>query len=121
MGITRRARLTGADAFSRALRARARLAGRWLTLSIVENNLGFSRLGVVIGRRELPLAVRRNRLKRIARDCFRNLPAADGWDVVVRLKTRLGQDQLPAAEAELRSLFARLVADGKIVAHRTVI
>jgi ribonuclease P protein component len=74
---------------------------------MVENNLGFSRLGVVVGRRELPLAVHRNRLKRIARTCFRDLPVIDGWDVVVRLKTRLGQEHLLAAEMELRSLFTR--------------
>lgn len=45
------------------------------------NGLGRARLGLVIGKKHLRLAVRRNRVKRLARETFRlqhhNLPAID--------------------------------------------
>jgi ribonuclease P protein component len=55
------------------------------------------RLGLVIAKKNVRLAVQRNRIKRVAREFFRNLPDNDpAMDVV--LLTRRGIDQLDNAE-----------------------
>ena len=55
------------------------------------------RLGLVIAKKNVRLAAQRNRIKRIAREFFRQLPPTDaGLDVV--LLARRGLDQLDNAE-----------------------
>ena len=55
------------------------------------------RLGLVIAKKNVRLAVQRNRIKRVAREVFRNLPAGEPpMDVV--LLARRGMGQLDNAE-----------------------
>ena len=55
------------------------------------------RLGLVIAKKNVRLAVQRNRIKRVAREFFRTLPESElTMDVV--LLTRRGIDQLDNAE-----------------------
>jgi len=66
------------------------------------NRLGRARLGLVIGKRHVRLAVKRNMIKRVARECFRlrqdRLP-----DVDFVLLARRGADEFN--RAELRRIF----------------
>ncbi|MCA1979513.1 MAG: ribonuclease P protein component [Thiobacillus sp.] len=67
------------------------------------NALGHARLGMVVGKRQLPRAVDRNRVKRCARAGFRQLfPELPACDFVVRLLAR------PAAGTEVRELVSAL-------------
>lgn len=63
---------------------------------------GCARLGLVVGKRHVRRACRRNTIKRVARECFRlrqhQLPAVD-----TVLLIRQGADQYE--RAELRSIF----------------
>ena len=77
----RTARLRTPGAFQRVFAGADRIADRYFTLLVAENAEGFPRLGLAIGRRISTRAVDRNRIKRIARESFRNhqgdLPAVD--------------------------------------------
>jgi ribonuclease P protein component len=109
VGFPRAARLRSGQDFQRGLRARRRWSGRWFTASTVANQGHCARLGIVIGRRVLPQATRRNRLKRIAREHFRRLALGLGAvDVVVRLRSKVSEDDMAAAEAEVEQLFRGL-------------
>jgi ribonuclease P protein component len=70
------------------------------------------RAGFVIGRKVLPLAVDRNRLRRLLRVAIdRARPAIDGHDVILRLTRRCRRDEIDAIAAEGARLLAALKAD----------
>ena len=74
-----------------------------LEVITLHNDMGWARLGLVIPKRQVRLAVHRNRLKRWIRESFRHhqqqLPAAD---IVVRVHgAALTHDQVDAAFAHL--------------------
>jgi ribonuclease P protein component len=69
------------------------------------NGLAYPRLGLVIGKKSVKLAVERNRLKRQIRESFRlNQNTLTGLDIVVVAKKGLGNLQ----NIELTQQFANL-------------
>lgn len=69
------------------------------------------RIGYVIGRKTLPRAVDRNRLRRRLRDAVRALrPALTAYDVILRVKKVGNRMELDAAVSEAVGLLAALVA-----------
>ena len=76
----------------------ARASSKYLLLLARLNNHGPGhRLGLVIAKKNVRLAVQRNRIKRVAREFFRTLPESEPpMDVV--LLTRRGIGQLDNAE-----------------------
>lgn len=75
----------------------AKASHQRLLLLAKRNNTSRHRLGLVIARKNVRLAVERNRIKRVAREFFRNLKEEEpGMDVV--LLARHGMDQLDNAE-----------------------
>ena len=74
------------------MRGGRRLAGRQVTVAWAANDLGFPRLGMNVGKRILPRAVDRNRIRRLLRAQLRAGRAGlRGVDVVVSL--RRGRDE----------------------------
>ncbi|MEE4143159.1 MAG: ribonuclease P protein component [Halieaceae bacterium] len=99
-------RLLKASDYSRVFdKAEAKASHKYLLLlarSRIENG---HRLGLVIAKKNVRLAVQRNRIKRVAREFFRALPDSEpALDVV--LLTRRGIDQLD--NAELSSILLQL-------------
>jgi len=74
-----------------------RAAHQHLLLLGKRNDLQVHRLGLVIAKKNVRLAVERNRLKRVAREFFRSLPASEHALDIVFLARR-GIDQLDNAE-----------------------
>jgi ribonuclease P protein component len=68
--------------FERAYGTGVRIHGRFLTLFVVPNGSGRSRLGVA-ATRKLGTAVERNRAKRLAREMFRRHKVTSGLDIIV--------------------------------------
>ena len=98
-------RLLNARDYSRVFdNAQAKASHKHLLLLAAPNDRPAHRLGLVIAKKNVRLAVQRNRIKRIAREFFRTLPDSDAaMDVV--LLTRPGIDQLD--NAELSSILQR--------------
>ena len=79
--------------------------GRNVLLLARNNELDHPRLGLVIGKKSVKLAVERNRLKRQIRESFRlNQQSLVGWDIVVVARKGLGDLQ----NAELAQQFGKL-------------
>jgi ribonuclease P protein component len=91
-------RLLNAKDYSRVFDgAEVKASHKNLLLLAIKNNEPGHRLGLVIAKKNVRLAVQRNRMKRVAREFFRSLPLSDNsMDVV--LLARRGMDQLDNAE-----------------------
>ncbi len=91
-------RLLKAKDYSRVFDgAEARASHRHLLLLAKTNKGPGHRLGLVIAKKNVRLAVQRNRIKRVAREVFRQLPESEpALDVI--LLARRGLDQLDNAE-----------------------
>ena len=104
-------RLLNASDYSRVFDgAEARASHRHLLLLARTNEGPGHRLGLVIAKKNVRLAVQRNRVKRIAREVFRTLPESEpSMDVV--LLARRGLDQLDNEELStiLRQQWQKLV------------
>ncbi|MEO0652252.1 MAG: ribonuclease P protein component, partial [Planctomycetota bacterium] len=89
--------------FSTAYKRGGRARGRWFTVVAARNELGFSRLGLSIGKRAWKRAVPRNRLRRLVREAFRlsyrELP--HGYDLIVVGSSHEARPTLDEARADL--------------------
>ena len=94
--------------FSRA--KSLRLKG--LLLLYRPNDQASARLGLVIAKRVIPLAVERNRVKRVIRECFRQQVALreQGIDIIVMSKPGLAQLSNTTIATELSSAWQKLIA-----------
>lgn len=96
---------SGAD-FSRAYRYGNRARGSMMTVAVVPNPFGWTRLGLSVGRRVWRSAVKRNRVRRIFREAFRlnyaELPV--GVDLILIGSTPKLVPELEAAREELTYL-----------------
>jgi ribonuclease P protein component len=76
-----------------------------MDVHVAPNALGHARLGLIVSRRVVPLATRRNRYKRLMREVFRlQQHELGGLDLVARIKSA-------CADAQFREEFARLLRD----------
>ena len=104
-------RLLNANDYKRVFdKPDARASHRHLLLLGRLNGLDHHRLGLVIAKKNVRLAVQRNRIKRIAREFFRILPKTDA-PMDVLLLARRNMDQLDNAELSsiLQHQWQRLV------------
>ena len=94
-----------------------RLNAQVLTVVVRPNQVDRPRLGLAIGRRSVPRAVARHRLKRLIRESFRHeIERLRGLDVVV-----LGRSGIEAMESgRLRRLLARQWERAARIRHPTV-
>ncbi len=87
-------RLLKARDYSRVFNAtEARASHRFVLLLASRNRLQHNRLGLVVAKKNVKLAVQRNRVKRIVREFFRHCPRTDDSLDIVFL-ARKGIDQL---------------------------
>jgi ribonuclease P protein component len=103
----RDARLTRSKDFERVLRRpEIRLRAGPLRLNAVFNRMHGARLGLVVGKKALPRAHARNRVKRVVRDRFRRQRNRLGAvDLVIRVVGPIQKSQL---HDRLDELFAEL-------------
>lgn len=85
--------------FERVFKDPVKTTSRFFTVLARQNEINFSRLGLAIAKKNIPLAVQRNKIKRIVRESFRHQQAELGHiDIVVM--ARRGADK--ASRATLR-------------------
>jgi len=105
----RRHRLTGRGAFETVFRQGRRSDGEYLQLVSTSAASGCGRSGLVIGRKQLPRAVDRNRIRRMLRVALvRARPCIGAHDVVVRLKRAAPRDAFRAIVAEAERMLEAL-------------
>ena len=80
-------------------------------LTVAKNTVGSQRIGLSIGRAKLPLASRRNRLKRLIKEIFRvnrNDFKNGPYDIIVALRRRPDfKFDYSQIEKKLRALFKK--------------
>jgi ribonuclease P protein component len=106
---SRRFRLSGVGAFEAVFRAGQRREGRFLQMVCAAAARDVGRVGIVIGRQALPLAVDRNRVRRMLRvrlDAAR--PAIERYDLVLRLKRRAVRAEFPLIAEEAQQMLRSL-------------
>jgi ribonuclease P protein component len=110
-GFSRRHRFTAQGSFGAILRSPRKFRGATVVLNVVPARGSIARLGIAVTRRLVPLAVNRNRFKRLVRDAFRHHEVKGrGLDCVVALRTPFDGSAAPALRRELRQLFDQLAA-----------
>lgn len=103
--------MRGARAFEALFRTGVRLDGRHLQIVAAPAAQAPGRVGYIIPRRSIPLAVDRNRLRRRLREIIRAArPAVARYDVIVRVRTAIARDEIGGAIAEAAQLLGRLTA-----------
>ncbi len=84
---SRRYRLTGTGAFDAVFRGGRRSEGRFLQMICAAAARECGRAGIVIGKKALPRAVDRNRIRRMLRVRLSEVrPSIERFDLVLRLK-----------------------------------
>lgn len=88
------------------------MSGPNFQVSALPNGKNTARLGLIMGKKAEPLAVRRNYFKRLVRETFRRQQQEIGaLDVVVQLRgSKAGRPAGPVLLEELQGLFERLNA-----------
>ena len=102
--------MRGAAAFARLFRQGQRTEAEHLQLLAAPAATAVGRVGYVIGKQQLGLAVDRNRLRRLLREAVRQRrPALDAFDIVLRLARRCRPERLNAAGGEAGRLLDALL------------
>ncbi len=93
--LSRRQRILSGRRFSQVYDCRASSADANLIIYAAANELGFSRLGLSVGRKH-GNAVRRNRIRRFLREAFRlnqhNIPVGFDYVLIPRVADEIGLD-----------------------------
>lgn len=71
------------------------------------NDLGYARIGLIFSKKNLKLAVQRNRVKRQIRESFRQQTDLPGFDLVVLGRQGLGILDNPSMRTAIDSLWHR--------------
>lgn len=83
-------RLHRPEEFAAVLKKRPSAKGKLLTISWLPSQISPARLGLIVGKRQAPLAVTRNAVKRVVREAFRlERTQLKLGDYVVRLQANV--------------------------------
>ena len=79
------------------------------------NNLDHPRIGLIVAKRHLKLAVHRNRLKRLLRESFRLAsPELPNVDLVVRL---LAKPDMTSIAGDISAMFGKMLSSDFVVTN----
>lgn len=107
----RAARLLTPRDFARLRTGSRRIGTRHLTVQVATSGMDGARLGLAVSRKVSKSAVRRNRIKRIARDSFRrHRDALPALDILVIARSSADQEDNRNLHAEFVRLWQRIAA-----------
>lgn len=107
----RAARLLRPQDFARLRDASRRIGSRHFSAQVGTSVAEGARLGLAISRRVSKRAVRRNRIKRIARDSFRHTRATlPAFDILLIARSSADLEDNASLRAELAALWKRVAA-----------
>ncbi|MBL0290062.1 MAG: ribonuclease P protein component [Betaproteobacteria bacterium] len=106
-------RLTGRGAYDALFAGGRRRDGAYLQLLSLPAAVAPGRAGYAIPKKLLPLAVDRNRVRRLLREAVRAArPPVCAFDVILRVKRGCPRTEFRALAAEARDLLSALCANG---------
>lgn len=109
-------RLVSNSEFKAVLARKVRVSDELLTLYMAENDCGFARLGVSVGK-SCGNAVVRNRMKRVIREAFRTsqeqIPAGFDYVVMVSRRGAKSGELVKVSSDFIRQSFLKLVASAE--------
>jgi ribonuclease P protein component len=107
--FTKEDRLTHRSDFIRLSKHGKRYDNRYFAAYVCQNQFYTCRLGITVSRK-VGKAVARNRIKRIARECFRqNRHVFHGhWDINLIAKRGLGDISNQAAASSIKDIFLKI-------------
>lgn len=106
--FSRAHRLNGPHAYAAVFAFKCRVTGQIFQVYAKSNGAVSARLGIVVSKRIIPLAVERSYCKRMVREVFRaERNALAGVDLVVHLRTVVPPALSAVARAEIRDLLRR--------------
>jgi ribonuclease P protein component len=104
-------RLSGTHQFSAIFKSGRRYKSNGFTILVRKNSLDYPRLGMAVAKRNIRLAVDRNRQKRLIRESFRSAKESlVGFDVVVMTGKTVHQLDNAQIFKSLNQLWQRIVA-----------
>ncbi len=108
-GFPKASRLLNASDFDAVFaKNQFKVANRYFLILALSKQISSARLGMVVAKKNIPLAVQRNRIRRLVRDSFRNnTKRLQQLDVVVLVKK--GTDKL--GNPEIRNSLEALWKD----------
>jgi ribonuclease P protein component len=101
-------RLHSPAEFGRVFAEPARSSDRFFTVLARPSGRSTARLGLTVSRRAAKRAVDRNKLKRLARESFRQQPKLPPWDFVVLARSGADRAERKALRASLDRHFEQL-------------
>lgn len=85
-----------------------RVPHRHFLILATPNTLGHARVGLIFSKKNLKLAVQRNRIKRLVRETFRQQTDLPAMDIVILGRQGLAELDNPATHRILNELWQRL-------------
>lgn len=113
----RRVRLTNKAQYSRVFNELAKQQNSFSMRIIASPQLtpSLGRVGIIVAKRAIPLAVQRNKIKRLIREWFRHNPTlCKGWDYVVIVKAGSNSLTPQRFREQLSALWLRLIKSQNI-------
>jgi ribonuclease P protein component len=102
-------RLRRSYEFNLVLKSRIIKSNNWLLAHTKSNQLGYARLGMIVGKKILSRAVDRNRIKRLIREVFRcEFQNSYSLDIVVILKCNPFIDKSEVPSSVVKRLFKEI-------------
>ena len=102
-------RLHKAKEFSSVIQFRCSASSEFLQIFAKPNDLIYSRLGLIVAGKIEQLATKRNRVKRLLRELFREQQRdLAGLDLVIRLRRPVARDDSSRMTDEARALMLQL-------------
>ncbi|MEM8593761.1 MAG: ribonuclease P protein component [Pseudomonadota bacterium] len=102
--------------------ARVKASTKHLLLLAIPTELAHSRMGVIVAKKNIRLAVNRNRFKRIIREHFRTQPFSASYDVVVLVRSKQQTYENAKIKQDLVLLWSRFEKNSRAVmndAHKS--
>ncbi|MEZ5489948.1 MAG: ribonuclease P protein component [Gammaproteobacteria bacterium] len=114
-GFPRKLRLLDASQFKAVFgNASYKVSNRYFLILARDNQLEHGRVGLVIGKKHLPKAVQRNRIKRLLRTSFRlNQDLLRGLDIVILARSNMNPLENRQIDEIIQQLWLDLIKKSK--------
>ena len=114
-GFSKQQRLLKARDFQRVFdQSSLKTSTRAILLLAATNHLGHPRIGFIIAKKQVRLAVQRNRIKRVIRECFRaQSDATFSYDVIILVRKELESLNNQEIRVEFESQWNKLMRQNK--------